>query len=337
LNLIEKYGVDSLRFTLAALATQGRDIKLSEDRITGYRNFITKINNVSKYLKINNCYINKDFNLDKTKLPVNHWIIDLLDNFSIKIYNDIKSYRFNEAANKIYHFVWHYYCDWYIELTKSNIDDNSEIRNINAYVFSKILILLHPISPFNTEFLYSNVHKFGPVLALESWPEECKKLIIKKDNINEINWIINFISEIRSLRSILNIKHKSLIKINYLDLNKNYISYLNNNMSSIKQMARVENIVKINAKIDEVAQIIVDKATFFIPVKGLIDIKAEYNRLNNDLSKFKTDINLIDNKLNNKNFIKNAPKDVIDEQKNKKKKLKSSSDRITLALKNINI
>ena len=102
-------------------------------------------------------------------------------------------------------------------------------------------------------------------------------------------------------------------------------------------MTKIENIVKIDTKINEVAQIIVDKATFFIPVKGLIDIKAEYNRLNNDLSKLKTDINLIDNKINNKNFIKNAPKEVIDEQKNRKRKLKSSADRIVMALKNINI
>ena len=336
LDLMNKYGVDSVRFTLAALATHGRDIKLSEERIVGYRNFITKINNVSKYLIINNCSISIDFKLENTKLSINHWIINLLNNFSEKIYNDIKNYRFNEAANKIYQFVWHYYCDWYIEFTKSKINNNSETNNISAYVFSKILVLLHPISPFNTEFLYSNTHKFGPVLAKENWPIENKNLIIEKNNIEEINWIIAFINEIRSLRSILNIQYKSLININYLDLNKKYKNYLNDNLTIIKQLARVDNVVKVDKKIDEVAQIIVDKATFYIPVKGLIDIKSEFKRLNNDLSKLKTDINSIDNKLNNKKFIQNAPKDIIEEQKNRKEKLESSVNRIMMALENIN-
>ena len=127
-----------------------------------------------------------------------------------------------------------------------------------------------------------------------------------------------------------------MININYLDLNKKYKNYLNDNLTIIKQLARVDNVVKVDKKIDEVAQIIVDKATFYIPVKGLIDIKSEFKRLNNDLSKLKTDINSIDNKLNNKKFIQNAPKDIIEEQKNRKEKLESSVNRIMMALENIN-
>ena len=332
LNLMDKYGVDAIRFTLVALATQGRDIKLSEDRIVGYRNFFTKINNVSRYLQLNNCLIDKSIDLNMVKMPINHWILNLFYTCSDNVKKDVLAYRFNEAANKIYHFVWHNYCDWYIEFTKSFISESDETKHIASYIFSKILILLHSIAPFNTEYLYSNVHKYGKVLALEKWPVKDKELLIDKNKLDEVNWLVKLITEIRSLRSILNIPFKSLINIYYKGLNNVYIIYINNNLNTLKQMVRVSNFLKDDFNNKDVAQIIVDQATFYVPLKGLINIEVEYKRLNNDLKKLQNDIDKINNKLNNKKFIERAPKEVIEEQTDRKEKLVSLADRMTIAL-----
>jgi len=337
LKLMGKYGTDSIRFTLAALATQGRDIKLSEDRIVGYRNFLTKINNVSRFLEINRCKLDDNFDFSNVKLSVNHWILNLLDDFTDKVYKDITSYRFNEAANNLYQFVWHYYCDWYIEFVKIIINkkDSEEVKNVAAYVFKKILILLHPLVPFSTEYLYSKKHKFGSVLALEKWSKDDVDLRVSKENLVEVNWIIKLISEIRSLRNILNIEFKSLINLNFIELDSLKINYISNNEYVIKDIAKVGEIKQIANEENDVAQILVDNATFYIPLKGLIDIDKEYDRLNIDLTKLKNDIFIIDKKLNNKDFLKRAPEEIINEQKDRKLRLVGSVEKINMALEKI--
>ena len=341
LVLMDKYGVDSVRFTLVALATQGRDIKLAEDRIVGYRNFITKIFNASRFLNINKCKYNEEFNLSKLKKPVNRWIVSLLYEMSAKVSKDIKAYRFNDAANKAYQFVWHNYCDWYLEivkpiLTDEDNQDNNEIRNVSSYVFSKILSILHPIIPFSTEYLYTITHQYGGVLALESWPNAKNDGILLGNNNDEINWVIKFISEIRYIRFILNIPYKILININFNNLDIVYEQYITDNEEILKRIARIESFSANVSTIENSAQILVDKATFLIPLKGIIDVEEELNRLNKDLSKLKNDISKIVDKLKNKHFIEKAPKEVVSEQMNKKLELENSIDRINLAINKFN-
>ena len=323
LILMDKYGTDSIRFTLTALATQGRDIKLAEDRIVGYRNFITKITNASRFIEINNCAYDKSFDLKLVKMPVSKWILNLLYKTADSVAKDIESYRFNEAANKIYQFVWHNFCDWYLEIVKPILSNeknlnNIEVKNITSYVFSKILIILHPIIPFNTEYLFSNIHKFGDILAITKWPDEEEDNIELSNNNIEIEWVIKFISEIRSLRSMLNIPSKSLINIYYNSIDKNYVDYLENNKEVLFRISKVGDIVNTQEEIKNSAQILVDNATFYVALKGIINIEEELNRLNRDLNKLKNDISIIDNKLSNKNFINKAPKEVIKEQNSKK-------------------
>ncbi len=337
LVLMDQYGTDTIRFSLTALATQGRDIKLAEDRIVGYRNFITKINNASKFLEMNGCILDKEFNIKMIQKPISLWIVNLLYKTADQVSSDIESYRFNEAANNAYHFVWHNFCDWYLEIVKpvlSNInsEENKEINNTTAYVFSKILIILHPIIPFNTEYLYSKIHNFGPILSLMDWPDSnLEKIKLCKNNI-EIEWIIKFISEIRSLRAMLNIPFKSLINITYKSINKKYINIIDNNIETLKSIAGIESFSCNSNDSENSAQILVDDATFNISLKGVIDINIELDRLNKDLSKLKDDISIIDAKLLNKNFIERAPKEVIEDQKNKKEGIKSLADRLQLAI-----
>ncbi|MAC41446.1 MAG: valine--tRNA ligase [Pelagibacterales bacterium] len=337
LVLMDQYGTDTIRFSLTALATQGRDIKLAEDRIVGYRNFITKIHNASKFLEINDCVLDKEFDIKMIQKPISLWIINLLYKTADNVSSEIESYRFNEAANNAYHFVWHNFCDWYLEIVKPvlseiNSEENKEIKNTTAYVFSKILIILHPIIPFNTEYLYSKVHNFGEILSLMDWPDSnIEKIKLSKNNI-EIEWIIKFISEIRSLRAMLNIPFKSLINVYYKSIDKKYLNIISSNIETLKSIAGVESFSFNANDSDNSAQILVDDATFNISLKGVIDINIELDRLNKDLSKLKDDISIIDAKLLNKNFIERAPKEVIEEQKSKKEGIKSLADRLQLAI-----
>ena len=337
LILMDEYGADTIRFSLTALATQGRDIKLDVDRIVGYRNFITKIHNASRFLEMNGCKLHKDFDIMTAKKPVSLWIINLLYETADNVAKDIESYRFNEAANSAYHFVWHNFCDWYLEIVKPILSDvknvdNKEIRNVTSYVFSKILALLHPVIPFNTEYLFSKIHSFGDLLAIKQWPDsKVDHVKLSKKNI-EIEWVIKFISEVRSLRSMLNIPYKTLINISYNYLDSKYLDVIDNNIEILKGIARIESFFMQKNDLENSAQILVDGATFNIDLKGVINIALELERLNKDLSKLKNDIFIIDSKLVNKNFIERAPKEVIDEQKSRKLEIESFVERLNLAI-----
>nr|MBC8298619.1 class I tRNA ligase family protein [Pelagibacterales bacterium] len=337
LVLMDEYGADTIRFSLTALATQGRDIKLAEDRIVGYRNFITKVHNASKFLEINGCVLDIEFDIKLIHKPISLWIVNLLYETADNVSSEIESYRFNEAANSAYHFVWHNFCDWYLEIVKpvlSDIDseENKEIRNTTAYVFSKILIILHPIIPFNTEYLYSKIHNFDEMLSLKEWPNSnIEKIKLSKNN-SEIEWVIKFISEIRSLRSMLNIPFKSLINISYKSIDEKNLKFINNNIKTLKTIARIENFTLDANNSDNSAQILVGDSTFNVSLKGVIDIKIELVRLNKDLSKLKNDISIIDAKLLNKKFIERAPIDIIEEQKRRKKEIMGFADRLKLAI-----
>ena len=337
LILMDEYGADTIRFSLTALATQGRDIKLDVDRIVGYRNFITKIHNASRFLEMNGCKLHKDFDIMTAKKPVSLWIINLLYETADNVAKDIESYRFNEAANSAYHFVWHNFCDWYLEIVKPILSDvknvdNKEIRNVTSYVFSKILALLHPVIPFNTEYLFSKIHSFGDLLAIKQWPDsKVDHVKLSKKNI-EIEWVIKFINEVRSLRSMLNIPYKTLINISYNYLDSKYLDVIDNNIEILKGIARIESFFMKKNDLENSAQILVDGATFNIDLKGVINIALELERLNKDLSKLKNDIFIIDSKLVNKNFIERAPKEVIDEQKSRKLEIESFVERLDLAI-----
>ena len=337
LVLMDEYGADTIRFSLIALATQGRDIKLAEDRIVGYRNFITKVHNASKFLEINGCVLDVEFDIKLIQKPISLWIVNLLYETAENVSSEIESYRFNEAANSAYHFVWHNFCDWYLEIVKSILSDidseeNKEIRNTTAYVFSKILTILHPIIPFNTEYLYSKIHNFDEMLSLKEWPNSnIEKITLSKNN-SEIEWVIKFISEIRSLRSMLNIPFKSLINISYKSIGEKNLKIINSNIKTLKTIARIENFTLDSNNSDNSAQILVGDSTFNVSLKGIIDIKIELVRLNKDLSKLKNDISIIDAKLLNKKFIERAPIDVIEEQKRRKKEIMGFADRLKLAI-----
>ena len=321
LDVIDKYGADSLRFTLISMAAPGRDVKLSEDRVKGYRNFLNKIWNANKFSKMNNCRFSKKVNIKNTKLDVNEWIYFQLMKTNEEAKKYIDNFRFDEAARVIYQFVWHSYCDWYIEFLKpifdsKNIKHIDESRNMSAFVQANILILLHPFIPFFTEKVWLDFKfndYFKTSLMFKNWN------ILKRSNFkksyNKIDWLINFVTSIRSTKVDLNISPGSFIEISTNELNSEKKSIINDNLSVFKRLGRVSNVSSSELDKNGV-KIIVGGET----VTLYFDQNLNLNEQNQKISNKAKDLNQrtigINNKLKNKSFLKNAPKQIIQKEKN---------------------
>jgi len=322
LELINKYGADSLRFTLTSMAAPGRDVKLSEDRVKGYRNFLNKIWNSNKFSQVNKCFYNKKINVKKINLDVNKWIYFELVKTNTNVQKYILNFRFDEAAKTIYQFVWHTYCDWYIEFLKPILDSKDkksldEARAFAAYIQSQILIMLHPFIPFFTENLWLKL-KLDKVtkspLMYKDW-----NLSIKKDNkitksYHKIDWLIQLITSIRSTKVDLDISPGSFVEIFINDLKKNKREIIRNNLSLFKRLARVSKVhiskitkngINIISGIDNVTLFFEENVNFF-------DLKIKISNKIKDLNNRALGLK---KKLENKNFLINAPKSIVQKEK----------------------
>ncbi len=322
LDLSEKYGADSLRFTLTAMAAQGRDIKLSEERIAGYRNFSTKIWNGCKFLEFNNCITELEKDLPTIRLEVNRWIINLYNKLNSRVKTSIKNYKFNDAADALYQFIWKDYCDWYIEFIKPiliNTDDLEELnetKNVSINIMKNVLLMLHPIMPYVTEEIFENLFQSSELAILSPWP----KTIKSKDTLeNGIDLSIQLISTIRSLRVEKNIPSKSRpsIKLKNVDPEKKKIIIENKKL--IINLAKLNDIKFSSDKVlnDKFIVTTVENITLMLPLEGLIDVNEEKNRLNKELTNINLEIDIINKRLNNPMFIEKAPSNVINEVKTK--------------------
>jgi len=316
LDIINKYGADSLRFTLISMAAPGRDVKLSEERVKGYRNFLNKMWNANKFSQINNCKLSKSFNINKTHLDINKWIYFELVNTNIKAKKYIENFRFDEASRVIYQFVWHSYCDWYIEFLKpifgSKDEKNlEESRNMLSFVQSNILILLHPFIPFFTEkvwqdFKFSNY--FKKPLMFKNWDIKPKSTF--KKSYTKIDWLIDLVSNIRSAKVDLNVSPGAFIDISTSELNSNKVSLINDNLSVFKRLGRVTNVS--NSKSDKNGvKIIVGGETVTLYFDQNLDLNEQKQKLSSKVRDLDNKIISIKTKLKNKSFLKNAPKEII--------------------------
>ena len=243
--LMDQYGADSLRMTLCSMAAQGRDIKLSPQRVEGYRNFITKIWNAIKFFEINECCYS-NIKLENCKNDFNIWILNELDQCERETKIALESYRFNEAANALYRFIWNIFCDWYIELSKVILSDVShedrvETQNVASYVLKNITIMLHPIMPFVTEHLWKEINFINQdnskKIIHANWPKIIK---LKKDAGRNINKLIELISSIRSTRSELNVPPKVMIEIIYDDTQTQLSIIFNKYGSALESIAKIK-------------------------------------------------------------------------------------------------
>ncbi|MCT4657088.1 MAG: valine--tRNA ligase [Cohaesibacter sp.] len=346
LDLVDEYGADAVRFTLAAMAAQGRDIKLATSRVAGYRNFGTKLWNATRFTQMNGCARAEGFDPNGVTETVNRWIVTELAKTAGEVSDAIETYRFNDAANALYRFVWNMYCDWYIELTKPILQAEgdsaakTETQACVAWVLDQICLLLHPFMPFITEELWAETGKTGParegLLILEEWPSYH---IEDTGAADEINWLVDVITAIRSVRAEMNIPPSTQLKLEVVGASDASQSRLEGQKAIIKRMTRAEEI-KISSEVPQgSAQVVVGEATLCLPLAGVIDLEAEKARLEKEIDKISKVAAKFSGKLNNERFVANAPAEIVEEQKTKlaeqealKAKVQEALNRILSAL-----
>jgi len=343
LDLINEFGADPLRFTLIAMASPGRDVKLSKDRITGYRNFITKIWSANNFLKLNSCSLNKPPKTKNIKLKVNQWIYLELQKTIEQINKHINDFRFDEASRVIYNFVWHTFCDWYIEFLKPIFNSKNkslidEAKVFSTYILSNILKLLHPFIPFFTEYAWkeNNLDKIlKSDLINAGWPKIEKMSSFNQSSL-EIETLIQIISSIRSTKVQLNIPPKEYCNIIFFNETKKIKKSINSNVDIIKQVGRVNNIVAKKGKDKNIIQIIVLNEKIGLEFDTNIDVQSQIKRLLVKQNEIENKINLLNKKLSNNEYLKKAPKDIVDTDKDLLKDLKIEQIKLKSILSSIN-
>ena len=318
LELINEYGADPLRFTLISMASPGRDVKLSKDRVVGYRNFITKISNANNFLKLNKCSYKKITNTKKINLKINQWIFAELKKTTDLVNKNLEDFRFDEASRVIYNFVWGSYCDWYLEFLKpifntKNNQVKEEAETFSSYMFMNVLKLLHPFIPFFTEHMWQDnkFEKFSKsALITSSWPNFDRNPTYKK-SFNEIENLIEIITAIRSTKVQLNIPPKEYCDIVYFNESKKIKTVIDNNLDIIKQVGRVRNIIKKMDSIKNLIQIIVLNEKIGLKFQTQIDLTSQKSTLTNKQHEIDKKIDILINKLSNKNYINKAPKEIV--------------------------
>ena len=343
LKLINEYGADPLRFTLISMASPGRDVKLSKDRVIGYRNFVTKIWNANNFLKLNKCKYNKKNDVQKIKLKINQWIYSEFCKTNELVNKHIKEFRFDEACRVLYNFVWHSYCDWYLEFLKPTLNSNNknsitEAKQFSSFILLNILKLLHPFIPFFTEHVWQE-NKFNKEqktdLITSNWPIS-KTIKIHKKNTEEIKCIIDIITAIRSTKVQLNIPSKEFCDIVYFQESKKIKKFINNNIEIIKQVGRVNKIIQKLDRSNSIIQIIVLKEKIGLKFEVNIDLSSQKDKLKKRLDEIEKKIVSLDQKLNNKNYVKKAPKDIVFNDKVLFKDLKIEETKLKSIVSSIN-
>ncbi len=324
LNLIDEFGADALRFTLAAMAAQGRDIKLATSRVGGYRNFATKLWNAVRFSEMNGCVRVAGFDPDTATETLNRWIVTEARKVVAEVSEALDAYRFNDAAGAIYRFVWNSFCDWYLEFTKPVLtgDDGpakDETRAACAWVIDEILKVLHPFMPFITEELWAKTGETGPardnLLVLTAWPEGSRDTT---DAADEINWLIGVITEIRSVRAEMNVAPATLLPLVLVGASEKVKGWLATHTPAILRLARVSEVSTAEVAPGQSAQIVTADGVIALPLSGVVDLDAERARLGKEEAKLIGEIERIDKKLGNAAFVARAPEEVVEEEKAKR-------------------
>lgn len=338
MELIEKYGADALRFFMAAMETQGRDINISEPRIQGYRNFATKLWNATRFCEMNECMLSKDFNAENVKLPVNKWIVAKVKQATKDVTDTLNSYRFSDSANAVYQFVWGAFCDWYIEMVKpifygENDVEKAETRATAAWVLDRILIILHPFMPFITSELWDNIAQRNEKLLNVSWPEAEN---IDENALNDIDWMIDLVTSIRSLRAGMNLPAGAKLSIYLKDANSQSIKKMNAFEAIICSLARLEKIEAFSGEISkDMVQDVFKEATILLPLKGIVDFAAEKERLQKELEALNKNLEGYARKLENPSFVDRAPAAVVEEEKRRQAEALENKTKVEEALQRI--
>ena len=334
LDLMDQFGADALRFTLAAMAAQGRDIKLSTQRVEGYRNFGTKLWNAARFCEINGARRDPNFDPIAARVTINRWIAGEVSRTRESVTKAIEEHRYNDAAGSLYSFVWNVFCDWYVELIKPVLSGSDEAAKIETqhcaqWILDQILVLLHPFMPFITEELWQKTQAQGMLIAAE-WPSYKGLGDAKVDA--EMNWVIDFISQVRSVRAEMNVPAGAKIGCVIVGANTESRRRAATWEQEIMRLARLKAIDFEDKVPGSSAQVVLGEAVLALPLEGVIDFAAERTRLGKELEKVSKDIAVIDGRLGNAGFVAKAPEDVLEETRERKATLAAQRIKLGEAL-----
>ena len=342
LNLIDEYGADALRFTLAAMAAQGRDIKLATSRVEGYRNFATKIWNAARFAGINGCVRVADFDPKSVKETLNRWILSEAAKTSADVTAAIEAYRFNDAANAAYRFVWNVFCDWYVELSKQSLQGEDgpakdETRATTAFVIDEIAKILHPFMPFITEELWAIKGAEGParetLLALSPWPQLDDLRDPQAED--EIGLIVDLVTEVRSVRNEMKVPDGTKVPLVVVGASADVRGRIEAAEARIGRLVRIAGISFADVAPANSAQMIVRGVVVTLPLEGVIDIAAERTRLARDLGKAESEVEKVEARLANPKFLAGAKEEAIEENRSRLEELKPQIEKLKAALERL--
>jgi len=339
LGLIDQYGADALRFFMAAMESQGRDIKMDDKRVEGYRNFATKLWNASRFCEVNGIGASKTLAAPKASLPVNRWIISEVVETQQALDKALADLRFDAAANTIYHFTWDRFCDWYLELIKPVLqgEDASaadETRTVAGWVLDQIIVMLHPFMPFITEELW---HAMAAEtggrdydLIVAKWPEP--KAAVDAAAKAEVDWLIKLVSEVRSTKVELNIAPGTKMTAHVRDGDDDLRAKIARQNAALDRVGRLDTISFDPAPEGASAQIVVDGATYVLPLAGAIDVDAEKGRLNKALEAAQKEAKSLSGRLGNPNFVEKAKPEAVEKARADMADKEAEAERLQAAI-----
>jgi valyl-tRNA synthetase len=338
LTIIDEYGADALRFTLAAMAAQGRDIKLAVNRVEGYRNFATKLWNAARYCQMNGCEPVATFDPSSVQQTVNRWIVGALAEAGKATGEAIEAFKFNEAANTLYQFIWGTFCDWYLEFTKPILagEDEAakaETRATTAWVLDELLHYLHPLMPYITEELWEQLgaSRSGNLITAR-WPE-LPASVVDPAARDEMDWVVRLVSAVRSMRSEMNVPPAAHVALKLKDAGAETLARLATHRDLILRMARLSSVEPMDGAVPKNAvQSVLGEASVILPLEGIVDLDKERARLTKEVQKLSGEIAKIDGKLGNAQFVAKAPEEVIEEQKERREAAAAAKSKLETAL-----
>ena len=339
LDIIDAYGADALRFTNAAMASIGGVLKLDMQRIVGYRNFGTKLWNAARYAEMNGAQPSTG-NLPNPKENLNKWIMGETSKVLNEVQISFENFRFNDAANSLYAFIWGKVCDWYVELSKplfssSNKNVITETQETMGWVIDQCLILLHPIMPFITEELWGSLGKRSSLLVHQNWPNYTTTDLVEPEADQEMNWVISLIENIRSARQQMHVPAGLKIPLIYQEMTVGAQKTFERNSIMIMKLARISDVERINNFPKGTVSVSASGAIFGLPLADVIDIEAEKSRLVKAEEKLTKEINSMEGRLNNSKFVNSAPPEVVNETRDNVEKRKEEQLQVTKALKRL--
>ncbi|HEY2892390.1 MAG TPA: valine--tRNA ligase, partial [Dongiaceae bacterium] len=335
LDLIERYGCDALRFTLAAMAAPGRDVKMSESRVEGYRNFATKMWNAARFCQVNECRLDPAFDPGTCRQPANRWAVGRVVALTRRVDQALAEYKFNEAAHALYHGVWGEFCDWNLEFAKpifagSDAAAKGETRAAVAWALGRLLHLLHPFTPFITEELWQQALGAGDPLIVAAWPDFAG-IAVDEAASAEIDWVIHLVSDIRALRSEMNVQPGAELDALIRDAGDRLERY----RDLIERLARIK-LSPADAAMPGAVQLVVGDATVMLSLKGHLDVDRERARIQKDIDRSAAEIGKADKKLANADFIAKAPSEVVAELRERLSEETGKRGKLAAALQRLN-